>query len=80
MHHTRRINMRQVMLTFFHQVFCLPDPDARLTSACGFIVSQVLVQRFAEADAFTQGNAKGFVSFQTKLLEIFHALVPTAIA
>ena len=68
------------MLAFLHQVLCVSDPVARLAGTSRLIVSQVFVQRFDEQDSFTQGNAKGLVSLQTKLLEIFHALVPTAIA
>jgi len=79
MYYTRWINMRQAMLTFLHQVFCISNPVAGLAGTSGLIVPQVSMQRFDKSNSFTQGNAKGFVSFQTKLLEIFHAVVPTAI-
>jgi len=80
MYYTRRINVRQMMLALLHQLFCVPDPAAGLACTGRFIVSQVIVQRFNEPDSFTQGNAKGLVSLQTKLLEVLHALIPTAIA
>jgi hypothetical protein len=76
----RWVNVREVMLAFFQQVFRVPDPATGLAGTGGFIVAQVAVQRFDEFDPFTQGNAQGFFSLQTKLLEIFHAVIPTAIA
>ena len=50
------IDVRESMLTFFHQVFCVPDPVAGLAGAGGLIVPQMLVQRFDKPDAFTQRN------------------------
>jgi hypothetical protein len=80
MHDARRVNVRQVMFAFLEQVFCVPDPAAGLAGTRRFIVPQVAVQGFDELDSFTQGNAKSFFGFQTKLLEIFHAVIPTAVA
>lgn len=62
MHDAWWINVRQTMLAFFHQVLCVPDPVAGLAGAGGFVVAQVLVQRFDEPDSFTQRNAQRFVS------------------
>ena len=48
-----RIDMWQFMLCLLRQVFGIPDPVTGLTRAGGFVVEQVLVQRFDEADSFT---------------------------
>ncbi|MCO4811275.1 MAG: hypothetical protein KC572_06710 [Gammaproteobacteria bacterium] len=72
--------MRQVMLAFFEQAFCVPDPVAGLAGTGGFVMPQMTMQRFNKSDSFTQGNAQGFFGFQTKLLKVFHAVIPTAIA
>jgi hypothetical protein len=80
MHDAGRVNVRQVMLAFFEQVFCVPDPAAGLAGTGGLIVPQVAMQRFDEFYSFTQGNAEGFFGLQTKLLKIFHAVFPTAVA
>jgi hypothetical protein len=80
MHDAWRVNVRQVVLAFFQQMFCVPDPDAGLAGTRGFVMPQMTMQRFNKPDSFTQGNAKGFFGLQTKLLEVFHAVIPTAIA
>jgi hypothetical protein len=80
MHDAWRVNVRQVMLAFFQQVLCVPDPDAGLAGAGGFVMPQMTMQRFNKSDSFTQGNAQGFFGLKTKLLKIFHAVIPTAIA
>jgi hypothetical protein len=80
MNYTGRVNVRQLMLAFFQQVFCVPDPDAGLAGAGGFVMPQMTVQRFNKFDSFTQGNAQGFFGLLTKLLKVFHAVIPTAIA
>jgi hypothetical protein len=80
MHDAWRVNVWQVVLAFFQQVFCVPDPDTGLAGTCGFVVPQMTMQRFNKSDSFTQGNAKGFFGLQTKLLKVFHAVIPTAIA
>lgn len=48
-----RINMRQMVLCLLRQAFRVPDPVTGLTRAGGFVMAQVLVQRFDEADSFT---------------------------
>lgn len=80
MYDTRWINMGQMMLAFLHEMLRISDPAARLAGTSRLIMPQVTVQRLDEADSFTQGNAEGFVGLQTELLEIFHAVFPTAIA
>jgi hypothetical protein len=47
------INVRQTMFAFFHQVFRVPDPVTGLAGTGGFIVSQVLMQRFDKSYSFT---------------------------
>ena len=72
--------MRQVVLAFFQQVFSIPDPVAGLARTGGFVMPQMTMQRFNKSDSFTQGNAEGFFGLQSKLLKVFHAVFPTAIA
>jgi hypothetical protein len=80
MHDAWWVNVRQVMLAFFQQMFCVPDPVAGLAGTGGFVMPQMTMQRFNKSDSFTQGNAEGFLGLQTKLLKVFHAVIPTAIA
>ncbi len=49
----RRIHVRKMMLAFFGQVFRISYPVTGLAGARGFVVTQVVVQRFDKFDAFT---------------------------
>jgi len=80
MYDTRWINMGQMMLAFLHEMLRISDPAAGLAGTRRFIMPQMTVQRLDEPDSFTQGNAEGLVGLKTELLEIFHAVFPTAIA
>ena len=80
MYDARWIDVGQSMFAFFHQVLRVPDPVARFAGAGSFIMSQVFVQRFDQSYAFAQGNTQGFIGLQAQLLEVLHAMVPTAIA
>jgi hypothetical protein len=53
MYDAGRVDVRQTMFAFFHQVFRVPDPVAGLTGTGGFIMSQVSVQRFDKSYSFT---------------------------
>lgn len=46
--------MRETMLRFLRQVLRVPDPVAGFAGAGRFVVSQMLVQRFDQFDAFSQ--------------------------
>jgi hypothetical protein len=49
-----RLDVRQVMLEFFRQVFRIPNPAAGLAGARGLVVPQFAVQGLDQLDAFAQ--------------------------
>lgn len=53
-----RINVRQMVLAFFGQVLCVPDPPAGFAGTSRFVMAQLAVQALDKLDAFTKKTAE----------------------
>jgi hypothetical protein len=75
----RRIDVRQMVLAFFRQVFRASYPVTRLACAGRFVVTQMPVQCLDKLDAFTQRCAQNFSRHVIETFEVLHAGFPAAI-
>jgi hypothetical protein len=65
-----------MVLAFFRQVLCIPDPATGFTITGRFVVAQLAVQALDELDAFAKINAKRFGGFFLNVPEILQAVFP----
>jgi hypothetical protein len=72
------VDVRQVMLAFFGQVLCVPDPVARFASAGRFVMPQLAMQALDELDAFAERSAERFCALIIKISKILQTVFPTA--
>lgn len=75
-----RLGVRKMMLDFFRQMLCVPNPAAGFAGAGCFVVPQTPVKRLNQFDAFAQGIAEFFRRLVVAMHEVFQAMVPTAVA
>jgi hypothetical protein len=65
-----------MMLAFFRQVLCVPDPATGFTVTGRFVMAQLAVQALDELDALTKINAERFGAFFLNVPEILQAVLP----